>query len=88
MSVQVPAYVLAQVLGSTIASGTLRLIFHGKRDHFIGTQPDGSDMESFVIEFVITFYLMFVVSGVGTDNRAVSSISSFSTHYCFLVYDN
>lgn len=35
--------------------------------------PSGSDMQSFVIEFIITSSLMFVVSGVATDNRAVST---------------
>lgn len=68
-----PAYIAAQVLGSTLASGTLRLLFQGQQNHFPGTLPAGSDMQSFVIEFIITFYLMFVISGVATDNRAVSS---------------
>lgn len=62
---------IAQVVGSTLASGTLRLIFNGRNDHFAGTLPAGSDLQSFVIEFIITFYLMFVISGVATDNRAV-----------------
>lgn len=68
-----PAYIAAQVLGSTLASGTLRLIFNGRHDHFVGTLPSGSHTQSFAIEFIITFYLMFVISGVATDNRAVSS---------------
>ena len=62
---------IAQVVGATLASGTLRLIFNGKNDHFAGTLPSGSDLQSFVVEFIITFYLMFVISGVSTDNRAV-----------------
>ncbi|KAK3206746.1 hypothetical protein Dsin_020792 [Dipteronia sinensis] len=71
----VPAYISAQVLGSTVASGTLGLIFSGKQDHFVGTVPAGPDMESFAIEFVITFYLMFVISGVATDNRAIGELA-------------
>lgn len=82
---QVPAYITAQVLGSTLAAGTLRLLFRGKHDYFAGTAPSGSDLQSFVIEFIITFYLMFVVSGVATDNRAVSS-SPFSPHQ--IIYAN
>lgn len=70
---QVPAYVAAQILGATLASGTLRLIFNGKHDHFAGTLPTGTEFQSFVVEFIITFYLMFVISGVATDNRAVST---------------
>lgn len=62
-------------MGSTLANGTLRLLFTGKENQFAGTQPAGSDLQAFVVEFIITFYLMFVISGVATDNRAVSSPS-------------
>jgi aquaporin NIP len=68
---QVPAYALAQMLGATLAAGTLRLMFGGRHEHFPGTLPSGSDVQSLVIEVIITFYLMFVISGVATDNRAV-----------------
>jgi aquaporin NIP len=70
---QVPAYALAQMLGATLAAGTLRLMFGGRHEHFPGTLPSGSDVQSLVIEIIITFYLMFVISGVATDNRAVSA---------------
>ncbi|KAK2982050.1 hypothetical protein RJ640_017401 [Escallonia rubra] len=75
---EVPAYVSAQVLGSTLASGTLRLIFSGKQDHFAGTLPSGSDVQSLVLEFIITFYLMFVISGVATDNRAIGELAGLA----------
>ncbi|TMW81827.1 hypothetical protein EJD97_007718, partial [Solanum chilense] len=75
---QVPAYVAAQVLGATLASGTLRLIFNGKHDHFAGTLPSGTDFQSFVVEFIITFYLMFVISGVATDNRAIGELAGLA----------
>jgi len=75
---QVPPYIVAQVIGSTLASGTLRLMFSGNQNHFVGTMPAGSDMQSFVIEFIITFYLMFVVSGVATDNRAIGELAGLA----------
>ncbi|XP_052182600.1 aquaporin NIP1-1-like [Diospyros lotus] len=75
---QVPTYIFAQVLGSTLASGTLRLIFNGEQDHFAGTLPAGSDAQSFVLEFIITFYLMFVISGVATDNRAIGELAGLA----------
>ena len=68
---QVPAYVICQVVGSTLASGTLRLIFNGHQTQIVVSAPSGSDLQSFVVEFITTFYLMFVISGVATDNRAV-----------------
>ncbi|KAK3004601.1 hypothetical protein RJ639_018458 [Escallonia herrerae] len=75
---EVPAYISVQVLGSTLASGTLRLIFSGKQDHFAGTLPLGSDVQSLVLEFIITFYLMFVISGVATDNRAIGELAGLA----------
>ncbi|KAM7530494.1 hypothetical protein LguiB_033904 [Lonicera macranthoides] len=75
---QVPAYIAAQVLGSILASGTLRLLFNGKQDHFAGTLPAGSDVQSLVLEFIITFYLMFVISGVATDNRAIGELAGLA----------
>nr|GMD08315.1 aquaporin NIP1-1-like [Ipomoea batatas] len=71
-------YLCAQILGATLASGTLRLLFHGTHDHFAGTLPQGSDSQSLVIEFIITFYLMFVISGVATDNRAIGELAGLA----------
>uniref|UniRef100_A0ACD5TKE1 Uncharacterized protein n=2 Tax=Avena sativa TaxID=4498 RepID=A0ACD5TKE1_AVESA len=73
---QVPAYAAAQLLGSTAASITLRLLFGN--NHFFGTVPAGSDVQSLVLEFIITFYLMFVVSGVATDNRAIGELAGLA----------
>ncbi|KAL0352931.1 UNVERIFIED_CONTAM: Aquaporin NIP1-1 [Sesamum angustifolium] len=75
---QVPAYIAAQVLAATLASGTLRLLFNGRHDHFAGTLPNGSDVQSLVVEFIITFYLMFVISGVATDNRAIGELAGLA----------
>ncbi|KAL6132817.1 hypothetical protein ACLB2K_065056 [Fragaria x ananassa] len=75
---EVPAYIIAQVLGSTLASGTLRLLFQHSQDHFAGTDPSGSNLQAFVLEFIITFYLMFVVSGVATDSRAVGELAGLA----------
>ncbi|XP_010439792.1 PREDICTED: aquaporin NIP1-2 [Camelina sativa] len=82
---QVPAYVISQVIGSTLAAATLRLLFgldqdvcSGKHDVFVGTLPSGTNLQSFVIEFIITFYLMFVISGVATDNRAIGELAGLA----------
>uniref|UniRef100_A0A804PHH1 Aquaporin NIP1-1 n=1 Tax=Zea mays TaxID=4577 RepID=A0A804PHH1_MAIZE len=75
---QLPAYVLAQMLGATLASGTLRLMFGGRHEHFPGTLPTGSEVQSLVIEIITTFYLMFVISGVATDNRAIGELAGLA----------
>ncbi|OVA13453.1 Major intrinsic protein [Macleaya cordata] len=82
---QVPAYIFAQVLGSTLAVGTLRLIFEGKQNHFLGTVPAGSNMQSLVLEFITTFFLMFVVCSVATDSRAIGELAGLAIGSTILV---
>ncbi|KAI3680846.1 hypothetical protein L6452_35623 [Arctium lappa] len=75
---EVPGYIVAQILASTLASGTLRLIFSGTHDHFVGNVPIGSDLRSFVMEIIITFLLMFVITSVATDNRATGELAGLA----------
>ncbi|KFK28558.1 hypothetical protein AALP_AA7G012000 [Arabis alpina] len=82
---QVPAYVVAQVIGATLAAATLRLLFgldhdvcSGKHDVFIGNSPSGTNLQGFVMEFIVTFFLMFVTSGVATDNRAIGELAGLA----------
>ncbi|KAJ4851666.1 Aquaporin NIP1-2 [Turnera subulata] len=82
---QVPAYIICQFAGATFAAGTIRLIFTGKQEQFVGTMPAGSDMQSFVVEFIITFYLMFVICGVATDSRAVGELAGVAVGSTILI---
>ncbi|MED6134972.1 Aquaporin NIP1-2 [Stylosanthes scabra] len=75
---QVPTYIFSQVLGSTLASGALRLLFTGNDNQFPGTVPSATHIQALVIEFIITFYLMFVISGVATDNRAIGELAGLA----------
>ncbi|CAI9783777.1 unnamed protein product [Fraxinus pennsylvanica] len=77
----VPAYITVQLLASTLASATLVLIFDREKGHVVGTFPIGSNKQSLEVEFIITFYLMFAVRGVATDDRAVISFTSAPFHY-------
>ncbi|KAI5447711.1 aquaporin NIP1-2 [Lathyrus oleraceus] len=75
---QVPPYIIAQFIGSLLASGALKLIFSGKENRFVGTVPAGSNLQAFVIELIITFYLMFIISGVATDDRAIGELAGLA----------
>ncbi|KAL1204934.1 Aquaporin NIP3-1 [Cardamine amara subsp. amara] len=82
---QVPGYIAAQVLGSTLAATALRLVFHLnenvcslKGDVYVGTYPSNSTTTSFVMEFIATFNLMFVISAVATDKRATGSLAGIA----------
>lgn len=70
-----PLYLIAQALGSTLASGTLYLLFDLDDNSYFGTVPSGPHIQSLVFEILASFLLMFVVSAVSTDNRAVSIFS-------------
>ena len=65
---EVPAYVTAQVLGAFGSSGLLRILFPA--DATLGaTLPAGSAMQSFILEIVLTFFLMLVILSVSTGAK-------------------
>lgn len=74
---QVPWYIASQALGSTGAAFTLKLLFHeASLSQQIVTRPLKDDyLQSFVLEIIITFILLFVVSGVGMDKHAIGSMA-------------
>ncbi len=69
---RVPSYILAQAAGATIAALLLRLTLNPGAPLGV-THPSGSDGQAFVWEVVMTFFLVFVVTAVATDARAVKS---------------
>ncbi|XP_019235265.1 PREDICTED: probable aquaporin NIP-type [Nicotiana attenuata] len=71
-----PFYIIAQLTGSILASGTLALLLDVTSTSYFGTIPVGSNGQSLAMEIIISFLLMFVVCGVSTDDRAV----------CYLLY--
>ena len=61
-------YIVSQVIGAFLASITLRLLFPG--DPLLGTTlPAGTEGQSFVLELILTFFLMLVILGVSTGPR-------------------
>lgn len=63
-------YIFAQTVGA-IAASALLLISLGKVGNLGATLPlNGNWWQSLVLEFVLTFILMFVIFGSGLDRRA------------------
>ncbi len=61
-------YILSQCIGALLASGTLKLMFPA--DQFLGaTLPAGTDLQSFVMEVILTFFLMLVIINVATGSK-------------------
>jgi MIP family channel proteins len=65
---QVLPFISAQCLGAFMASGILRFLFPAHAT--LGTTlPAGTDMQSFVLELILTFLLMFVILNVSTGAK-------------------
>lgn len=73
----VPQYWAAQILGGVMASLILRGLF-GDVAHLGTTLPRGSARQSFLLELVLTFLLMFVITSVATDVRAVGQAAAIA----------
>ncbi|CAN0877333.1 unnamed protein product [Linum grandiflorum] len=85
---EVPMYVLAQLLGATLGSLTLKVLFHRQADIVpIMTQyaSPTSDLEAFLWEFIITFILMFSICANATDHRASPGLAGFAIGATLLV---
>jgi aquaporin Z len=66
-------YVFSQSLGAILASLTLSFILPSKHNYGV-TSPSGSIIESFLIEILITFVLMFVILIVANDHKIISKL--------------
>ncbi|EEE62691.1 hypothetical protein OsJ_17494 [Oryza sativa Japonica Group] len=83
---RVPAYAAAQVAGSAAANPGLPAPFRRRAGALLrdGGRP-GPTCSRWAMEFIITFYLMFVVSGVATDNRAIGELAGLAVGATVLV---
>ncbi|XP_061343274.1 aquaporin NIP6-1 [Gastrolobium bilobum] len=73
----VPMYIGAQVLASICAAFALKGIFHPFMSGGV-TVPSGGYGQAFALEFIISFNLMFVVTAVATDTRAVGELAGIA----------
>lgn len=61
-------YIISQIFGAVLASFTLHLLFPA--NEFLGsTLPTGSNFQSFVLEFILTFLLMMVILNVAHGSK-------------------
>ena len=72
-------YWAAQLSGAILAAGCLRLLF-GDAAHLGATIPAGSGgaWQSFELEALLTFFLMFVIMAMATDTRAVGQAAALA----------
>lgn len=74
---KVATFATAQVLGATAAALVLAVTLGQEVDLGV-TRPAGSDLQSFVWEAALTFFLMLVITAVATDIRAVGQAAALA----------
>jgi len=74
---QAPGYVAAQTLAALVAAGLLRGAL-GDVASLGATQPTGGLMAAVIVEFVLSFFLMFVIFAVATDSRAEGQMAGMA----------
>jgi aquaporin NIP len=74
---EILVYVSAQLAGALAASFLLRILF--PLNELLGsTLPAGSDMQSFILEAVLTFFLMFtILSTTKEENQYAGFVIGF-----------
>lgn len=63
-----PGYVVSQLTGAVLASLVLKLLFPA--NELLGaTMPAGTEMQSFILELILTFFLMLVIISVAVGSK-------------------
>nr|WP_294945182.1 aquaporin [uncultured Mucilaginibacter sp.] len=63
-----PGYIISQVAGAVLASLTLKFLF--PTSPLLGaTMPAGTDMQSFILELLLTYFLMLVIMNVAQGSK-------------------
>jgi len=70
-------YILSQLAGAFTASGVLRFLFPSHRT-LGATVPAGSDLQSFVLEAILTAILMFVILSVSSGAKEKGLIAGIA----------
>ena len=65
---KVAPYIVSQLLGATLASLTLKFLFPA--NILLGaTLPAGTTIQSFILELILTFFLMLVIINVASGSK-------------------
>jgi aquaporin NIP len=77
-------YIGAQAIGAFMASGALKILFPSN-DLLGTTLPAGSDMQSFILELILTFLLMFVILNVAKGSKEQGMFAGLAIGFTILL---
>lgn len=74
---EVPKYIIVQILGAFVASGILLILF--PESEFLGsTIPKVDVWRAFVLELLLTFFLMVTIINVSTGSKEIGVIAGIA----------
>ena len=74
---QILPYIVAQIIGAFIASAILKLLFP-TNIHLGATIPAGSNLQSFVLEIVLTFILMLTILFTSQGSKETGTMAGLA----------
>jgi len=77
-------YIASQGAGAFIATGTLKFLFP-ENDLLGATMPAGSDIQSFVLELILTFILMLVILHVAKGSKEQGMFAGLAIGFVVLL---
>ena len=67
-------YIFSQIVGALLASLTLHFLFP-ENQNLGATLPAGSESQSFILEFILTFFLMLIVLHTSQGTKEVQNLT-------------
>ncbi len=74
---EVPKYILAQCIGAILASSILVYLFP-ESEYLGGTIPIIEDLKAFILELLLTYFLMVVIINVSTGSKETGTMAGIA----------
>ncbi|EZH75278.1 MIP family channel protein [Aquimarina atlantica] len=74
---EVPKYIIAQCIGAIVASSILLFLFP-ESEFLGGTLPALDDLRAFVLETLLTYFLMVVIINVSTGSKETGTMAGIA----------
>jgi len=81
---QVLPYIVSQLAGALAATATLKFLFT-TNETLGATLPAGTEMQSFILEFILTFFLMLVITNVATGSKEQGMFAGLAIGFTVLL---
>lgn len=74
---EVPKYIIAQLIGALLASSILWVLFPAS-EYYGATIPSIEPWRAFILELLLTFFLMLVIINVSTGSKEVGTMAGIA----------